>query len=63
MIGLSKIGTELDSQQRYFDIEEIERQIKNNIQVRKDKVSLAEDIIKKEVEIFYKNQLDGEARK
>ena len=49
-------GVELD------DIETIEREVKKNIQVRKDKVSLAEEIIQNEVELFFKNQLDGAAR-
>lgn len=44
------------------DIETIEREVKKNIRVRQDKVSLAQKIIQKEVELFFKNQSDGKDR-
>lgn len=38
-----------------FDLEILEKQIRNNVRVRKEKITLAEEIIEKEVQIFSKN--------
>ncbi len=46
-----------------YNIENIEKQIRQNIQGRQEKITHAEEIITNEVQIFLKNQLNGEARK
>lgn len=48
---------------RLFNIEEIEKQVEQNVQERRAKVAMAENIIEKEVQIFIKNQSNGEGRK
>lgn len=47
---------------KLYNIETIEKEINNNIKNRQSKIEKAEEIIKREVEIFSKNQAYGQAR-
>lgn len=47
---------------RLYNIETIEKEINNNVKSRQSKIEKAEEIIKREVEIFSKNQAYGQAR-
>lgn len=46
-----------------FNIEEIEKQVQKNVKGRQGKVAHAEEIIKDEVQIFLKSQLNGQSKK
>lgn len=48
---------------KLFDIERIESQVRENVNGRQNEISHAEEIIKKEVQLFLKNQSNDNGRK